>query len=51
MDKTGKVVVIPAGALDGDSKRRPFQNIFCASKAAWYEAPGSLPEYDELPPK
>lgn len=51
MDKTGKAVIIPAGTLDGNPDIRPFQNIFCGSRAVWYEAPGSLPEYDELPSK
>jgi len=51
LDKTGKAVIIPAGTLDGDPEIRPFQNIFCASRAVWYEDPGSLPEYDELPSK
>ena len=51
LGKTGKAVVVPAGALDTDPGIRPSQNIFCASRAVWYEAPGSLPEFDELPPK
>lgn len=51
LDKTGKAVIVPAGTLDGDPEIRPFQNIFCASRAVWYEAPGSLQEYGELPPK
>ena len=51
LDKTGKVVVIPAGTLDGDPKIRPSQNIFCGSRALWYEDPASLPQNDELPPK
>ena len=49
LGKTGKAVVVPAGTLDGDPGIRPSQNIFCASRAAWYKAPGSLPEFDELP--
>ena len=49
--KSGRVVVVPAGTLDGDPGIRPFQNIFCGSRAVWYEAPESLPEYDELPPR
>lgn len=51
LTQTGTAVVIPAGTLDGDPQIRPFQNIFCASRAVWYTEPGSLPEYDELPPK
>lgn len=49
--QTGKAVVVPAGTLDGDPQVRPFQNIFCASRAVWYTEPSLLPEYDELPPK
>ena len=48
---TGKAVVVPTGTLDEDPEIRPFQNIFWGSRAVWYEEPGSLPEYDELPPK
>lgn len=49
--KTGKAVVVPAGTLDGDPEIKPMQNIFCASRALWFEQPGTLPENDELPPK
>ena len=49
--KSGRTVVVPAGTLDDDPELRPFQNIYCASRAVWYQAPNSLPEYDELPPK
>lgn len=49
--KTGKAVVVPAGTLDGDPEIRPFQNIFCGSRALWFEQPADLPEFDELPPK
>ncbi|MCU7814031.1 MAG: GFA family protein [Candidatus Thiodiazotropha sp. (ex Rostrolucina anterorostrata)] len=48
--QTGKVVVIPAGTLDKDPQIRPSQNIFCASRAVWFEEPASLPEFEELPP-
>ena len=49
--QTGKSMVIPAGTLDEAPDIKPFQNIFMGSKAPWYVAPGSLPEYDELPQK
>jgi hypothetical protein len=49
--KTGNTVVVPAGTLDGDPGIRPSQNIFCASRALWYQSPSSLPEFDELPQK
>ncbi len=47
----GKVIIVPAGTLDSDPGIRPSQNLFCASRAGWYEAPSALPEYDELPKK
>ena len=49
--KSGRSVVVPAGTLDGNPQIKPFQNIYCASRAVWYQAPNSLPEYDQLPPK
>lgn len=49
--QTGKAVIVPAGTLDSDPGLRPFQNIFCASRAPWYEPPSTLPEYDEMPPR
>lgn len=49
--QAGNVVVVPAGSLDSDPGISPIQNIFCSSKADWYTAPNSLPEYDELPTK
>ncbi len=47
--QSGRAVVVPAGTLDEDPGIRPFQNIYCASRAVWYTDPVSLPEYDELP--
>ena len=49
LTQSGKAIVVPAGTLDDDPKIRPYQNIFCASRAIWYVEPGALPEYDELP--
>lgn len=47
--KRGKAVVIPAGSLDQAPDIRPFQNIFCDSRADWYQSAADLPEYDQLP--
>jgi hypothetical protein len=47
--QSGKAVIVPAGSLDEDPGVRPIHNIFVGSRAVWYEAPNSLPEYDELP--
>lgn len=51
LSQSGKAVIVPAGTLDGDPEIRPSQNIYCGSRAVWYEDPGSIPENDELPPK
>lgn len=50
-NKSGKLMVIPAGTLDDDPVTRPQWNIYCASKAEWDIDAASLPKYDELPPK
>jgi len=47
--QSGKSVIIPAGTLDDDPEIRPFQNIYCASKADWYEDASDLIQYEELP--
>ncbi|PVV09678.1 MAG: aldehyde-activating protein [gamma proteobacterium symbiont of Ctena orbiculata] len=49
--QSGRSVVVPAGTLDGDPHIKPIQNIYCASRAVWYQDPGELPSYDELPVK
>lgn len=49
--KSGRTVAVPAGTLDQDPGIRPYQRVFWASRADWYVEPGSLPEYDELPPR
>ena len=51
LGKSGRAVVVPAGSLEGDPEIRPFQNIFYGSRAVWYQEPGVLPAYEELPPK
>ena len=51
LGKTKKAVVVPAGTLDTDPGIRPFQNIFCNSRAVWYKDASDLPKYDELPDK
>ena len=51
LSKSGKVVIVPAGTLDGDPGIRPSKNIFCGSNAEWYTSAESLPEFDEGPPR
>ncbi len=51
LSKSGRVVVVPAGTLDGDPGIRPDKNIFCASREEWYTSVESLPQHDEGPPR
>ena len=51
LSKSGKVVIVPAGTLDGDPGSRPTQNIYCGSRPDWYTAASSLMEHDEGPPR
>ena len=51
LSKNGKVIVVPAGTLDGHPGIEPSQNIFCASKAEWYKPADELLQFDELPTK
>ena len=47
--RNGSVFVVPAGAMDSPLPFKPTQSIYWASRASWYEAPGTLPRYDERP--
>jgi hypothetical protein len=51
LTKSGRAVVVPAGGLDDDPGIRPTQNLYTASGACWYESPGDLPGYEEMPPR
>jgi len=51
LSKSGQVVIVPAGSLDGDPGIRPTQNIHCGSRSAWYTDASSLPEHEEMPPR
>lgn len=51
LSKSGNVVVIPAGTLNGDPDIRPMQNIFCGSRPDWYTSADSIPEHEEMPPR
>jgi hypothetical protein len=51
LSKSGQVVIVPAGSLDGDPGIRPTQNIFCNSRSEWYTAASSLPEHEGTPPR
>ena len=45
-----KLVLVPAGSLDGDPGVRPQAHIFWDSRAAWSCSDGGLPVYAEYPP-
>jgi hypothetical protein len=51
LSKSGRVVIIPAGTLDGDPAIKPSQNIFCGSRPDWYTHASSLEEHEKLPPR
>ena len=51
LSKSGLVVVVPAGSLDGDPGIRPTHNVFCGSRSAWYTDASSLPEHEDMPPR
>jgi hypothetical protein len=51
LSKSGKVVIIPAGTLDGDPQIKPSKNIFCGSRPPWYAHASELPEFDEMVPR
>ena len=51
LSKSHKVVIIPAGGLDGDPQITPSQNIFWGSKACWYSGTEQLPHNEEMPPR
>jgi hypothetical protein len=51
LGKSGRAVVVPAGTLDEHPGIEPMQNVFWASRAAWYRDASELPRFEELPPK
>ena len=51
LSKSGHVVIIPAGTLEGDPDIKPTHNLFSGSRPEWYMDAGSLPEHEEMPPR
>src|SRR5688572_25347243 len=49
--ENGNHVNIPAGTLTDDPVVRPMVNIIAGSQAPWFEIEGSLPQFNEFPPK
>jgi len=46
LTRSGGMMVIPAGSLDGDPGCKPGQNIQWASRASWYVHPHELDTYE-----
>jgi hypothetical protein len=44
--KTGKIVIVPAGALDDDPGEKPHKVVHFASRAPWYAPASELPTHD-----
>ena len=47
--RNGKLVIVPAGALDSDPGVRPARNVHHASRAPWAVACEELPVFDDEP--
>ena len=45
----GEIVMMPAGALDQDPGLTPGMHIFAGSKAAWFEIPDDVPQFEAMP--
>jgi hypothetical protein len=45
------MIIVPAGALEGDPGIRPQAHMFVASKAPWYSISDSLPQHEAYPPE
>lgn len=45
-----KIVMVPAGSLDGDPGIRSLMHIYVGSKANWYDITDDLPQHLEGPP-
>ena len=51
LHENGKVVLVPAGGLDGNPELSVGQHIFAGSKAAWDEIGDAAPRHDEWAPE
>ncbi|MCA9521052.1 MAG: GFA family protein [Myxococcales bacterium] len=47
--RNGKLMIVPAGALDADPGERPSRNVHFASRAPWYTSCADLPTFDAEP--
>ena len=51
LTKSGKAIVVPAGALNEHPNIEPKANTYYASRAPWEKCVSELPKFDELPTK
>ena len=47
--RNGKMVVVPAGALNDDPEIRPTRSVFFGSRAPWYVHAAELPQFETFP--
>jgi hypothetical protein len=47
----GSNVMLPAGAIDTPLPQLPAVHLYVNSKAAWYDIPGTAPQFADLPPR
>ena len=43
LSRSGKLMIVPAGALEDDPGERPRRNVFFAARAPWYVHASELP--------
>ncbi|ROH90942.1 GFA family protein [Stagnimonas aquatica] len=48
-DAAGGFLVVPAGSLDSELRRRPDAHLFTASRAAWDQGLESIPSFPGFP--
>jgi hypothetical protein len=46
----GKLLVVPAGSLNGEARVRPDAHIFVSSRADWDDALENVPTFEKFPP-
>ncbi len=51
MNRTGTMMICPAGAFDGEPEIQPKRAIFCAARPDWYVNPFDIEQLEELPPR
>ena len=49
LSKSGKALVVPAGALDSEPAKQPDAHIFCSEEPGWHKAGLSAKRYPGFP--